>query len=265
MNRFGLGLMALSFFLLLPCAAQATEAAGKIGYMSGNLIAKRADGSIKVMVPKSEVMQGDMLETSKDSYAQVLMNDGSKMTLRPQSNLKIEAFQFNKEAPQEDNALFRLLKGGFRTVSGLIGKRGNPDAYQLRASGATIGIRGTDFTSRLCANDCDDGNAVRQAPATPAATSPPAPPIVEPDTGGVAEPGVYVTVHEGQIIMAQESGKSIDVGKGQTGFVNAQVIMQLPSTPKFMTIDKPIEVKESDAIGNKPSVAASSQSGCVVK
>jgi hypothetical protein len=109
------------------------------------------------MGPKSEVLAGDLLITAKDSYAQVQMNDGAQMTLRPHSNLKIEAFQFRKEEPQADNAVLRLLKGGFRTVTGLIGKRGNADAYKVRAASATIGIRGTDFTSRLCATrDCRD-------------------------------------------------------------------------------------------------------------
>ncbi|MDH2916445.1 MAG: FecR domain-containing protein [Gallionella sp.] len=144
---------------------QAAEVSGKIGYMSGALMAQRSDGTVKVMVPKSEVLEGDVLVTAKDSYAQVVMNDGTKMTLRPNSNLKIELYQFKKESPQTDNAVFRLMKGGFRTVTGLIGKRGNPDAYKLRAATATIGIRGTDFTSRLCATkDCaDDGEAAKPA------------------------------------------------------------------------------------------------------
>lgn len=152
----------------LPSYA-AAEVSGKIGYMSGGLVAQRADGSVKVMGPKSEVSEGDLLLTSKDSYAQVVMNDGTKMTLRPNSNLKIESYKFKTDAPQADAAVFRLLKGGFRTVTGLIGKRGNKDAYQLRAAAATIGIRGTDFTSRLCATkDCaDDGEAKPVKPAAP--------------------------------------------------------------------------------------------------
>ncbi len=142
---------------------QAAEVSGKIGYMSGALVAQRPDGTVKVMVPKSEVLEGDLLVTAKDSYAQVLMNDGTKMTLRPNSNLKIETYQFRQDAPKADSAVFRLLKGGFRTVTGLIGKRGNPDAYKLRAATATIGIRGTDFTSRLCAtqNCQDDGEVAK--------------------------------------------------------------------------------------------------------
>jgi hypothetical protein len=151
----------------IPVVAASPNAAGKIGYMSGTLIAKRADGSVKVMGRNAEVKSGDMLETSGASFAQVLMNDGTKMTLRPNSNLKIEVFQFKKEAPKDDSAVFRLLKGGFRTVTGLVGKRGNPDAYKLKASTATIGIRGTDFTSRLCVNkDCnDEAPAAQPAPA----------------------------------------------------------------------------------------------------
>ena len=143
--------------LMMAAVAQAAEVAGKVGYMSGTLVAQRADGTIKVMGPKSEVFAGDMLVTAKDSYAQVQMNDGAQMTLRPHSNLKIEEYQFNKQEPKSDNAVFRLLKGGFRTITGLIGKRGNADAYKVRTASATIGIRGTDFSSRLCATqNCRD-------------------------------------------------------------------------------------------------------------
>jgi len=149
-------LMAVAL-LMMAAVAQAAEVAGKVGYMSGTLVAQRADGTIKVMGPKSEVLAGDMLVTAKDSYAQVQMNDGAQMTLRPHSNLKIEEYQFNKQEPKSDNAVFRLLKGGFRTITGLIGKRGNADAYKVRTASATIGIRGTDFSSRLCATqNCRD-------------------------------------------------------------------------------------------------------------
>ena len=157
----------LCFTLLFMSASPllAAEVAGQIGYMSGALVAQRTDGTIRVMAPKSQVQEGDVLVTSKDGYAQVKMNDGTMMTMRPDSNLKIEAYQYKKEAPQADNAVFRLLKGGFRTVTGLIGKRGNPDAYKLRAATSTIGIRGTDFTTRLCNDkDCQDSSAKPQPP-----------------------------------------------------------------------------------------------------
>jgi hypothetical protein len=163
--------------------------------MSGTLVAQRADGTIKVLGPKSEVMAGDMLITAKDSYAQVKMDDGAQMTLRPNSNLRIEAFQFNQDAPQADNAIFRLLKGGFRTVTGLIGKRGNADAYKVRASTATIGIRGTDFSSRLCATkDCKDDDEAK-------ATHEVKPPVTQSQVVG------RVMLVQGELSAKEEDGK----------------------------------------------------------
>ena len=163
-------LFIAAMMLMLATVVQAAEVVGKIGYMSGALVAQRTDGTVKVLGPRSAVQAGDLLITAKNSYAQVLMNDGSRMTLRPNSNLRIESFQFNKEKPKADNAVYRLLKGGFRAVTGLIGKRGNADAYKVRTASATIGIRGTDFSSRLCATEeCkgDDDSAVEQAAVKP--------------------------------------------------------------------------------------------------
>ncbi len=150
-------LLSASLAIFSTLAQAAEEAIGKIGYMNGTLVAQRMDGTMKVLAPKSDVFAGDLLVTAKNSYAQVKMNDGTLMTLRPNSNLRIEGFQFREEAPEADSAVFRLLKGGLRTLTGLIGKRGNTDAYRMRTATATIGIRGTDFSARLCATQgCQD-------------------------------------------------------------------------------------------------------------
>lgn len=158
-----ISLLLAGLSLAMPVLAE--DVAGKVGSMNGVLVAQRADGTVNVMVPNSDVLAGDMLVTAKDSYAQVVMSDGSTLSLRPNSNLKIEDYQFRQDDPKNDSAIFRLLKGGFRTVTGLIGKRGNPDAYKLRAKTATLGIRGTDFIARLCATkDCaDDGDEPKPA------------------------------------------------------------------------------------------------------
>jgi hypothetical protein len=157
--------VSLAVISTMAQAAAASETAGRIGNMSGALVAQRPDGTVNVLAPKSEVFAGDLLITANNSFAQVNLNDGTQMTLRPNSNLRIEAFQFRKETPQADNVVLRLLKGGFRTVTGLIGKRGNADAYKLHTATATIGVRGTDFSTRLCTTrDCkDDETATKQA------------------------------------------------------------------------------------------------------
>jgi hypothetical protein len=57
------------------------------------------------------------------------------------------------EPEHKDNILFSLLKGGLRSVTGLLGKR-SPDAFKLNTATATIGIRGTHFGALFCNNDC---------------------------------------------------------------------------------------------------------------
>ena len=60
-------------------------------------------------------------------------------------------------APGSDSsrAFFRLVKGGFRTVSGLIGKASQDD-YRVNTPVATIGIRGTRYGVRICQGECAD-------------------------------------------------------------------------------------------------------------
>mgnify|MGYP003344719032 FL=1 len=119
-----LNMQALVFAVLNTLAMSAFAAgAGQVQHLSGTLTVQRADGSVRILSQKSEVAPGETLTTQKDSYAQINMADGSSLTLRPNTQVKIEAFQFNEGRPQEDNAFFRLVKGGLRTVTGLVGAR----------------------------------------------------------------------------------------------------------------------------------------------
>jgi hypothetical protein len=54
------------------------------------------------------------------------------------------------------------------------------------------------------------------------------------------EPGLYVTVHDGQIILSQGDTK-IDLGRGESGFTNGQALSRLSSTPGFMGGDKKLD------------------------
>jgi len=47
------------------------------------------------------------------------------------------------------------------------------------------------------------------------------------------EPGLYVTVHDGQVILSKGDQK-VDLGKGESGFTNDQLLTRLSSTPGFM-------------------------------
>ena len=105
---------------------------------------------LRLMGNGTPIHKGEVLTTGKGSFAIIKFNDGTRTTLRPNTVFKIEEFE---EEEGEENALFKLFKGGLRTVTGLISKK-NPDAFKLNTPLATIGIRGTDFSARLCEEDC---------------------------------------------------------------------------------------------------------------
>ena len=54
---------------------------------------------------------------------------------------------------ETSRAFFRLLRGGFRAVSGVIGKV-NQNEYRISTPVATIGIRGTDYVVVICDAAC---------------------------------------------------------------------------------------------------------------
>lgn len=94
---------------------------------------------------KSDVYADDLLKTGAKGRLQIRFSDGSRLSLKPDTEFKIAEYQFESDKPEEGKAIYKLLKGGMRTISGQIGKVDKED-YKLDAVVATIGIRGTDFS-----------------------------------------------------------------------------------------------------------------------
>jgi len=182
-------------FLSLFSAGVLAAGAGTVIHLSGTLSVQRPDGSVRILSQKSEVSPGDVLTTQRDSYAQINFTDGSSLTMRPNTQIKVEQYSFSQERPQEDSSFLRLLKGGLRTVTGLIGKRGNQDAYKIGTNTATIGIRGSSGDTVDNTGGCEG--------VTPGCEKLP--------------PGVYHTTYTGSYIMQNEGGTQI-IGEGQFGF-----------------------------------------------
>ena len=153
-----------------PATAQAsaTPSAGTVTLVTGHASAATPSGEIRELVKGGSVYSGEVITTSTASFVNVEFSDGGRVLLRPETRFAIERYQFaggteaaagapgqtQAQVPQE-NAFFRLLKGGFRAVSGLIGHTRRED-YAVQTPVATIGIRGTDYEVRYCNGDCAD-------------------------------------------------------------------------------------------------------------
>lgn len=127
-------------------SAWAGELAGTLTHTSGPITVRKADGTIKSLAINASVETGDLITTEKRTYARIRFRDNSEVILKPNTEFKVEQFGFKKDQPSEDKAVYNLIKGGLRTVSGQIGKRGDPDSYRMKTPTATIGIRGTTYT-----------------------------------------------------------------------------------------------------------------------
>lgn len=205
-------------FAILALAGGAAFAAGTITQLSGTLSVMRADGSVRILSQKSQVIVGDVLETQKDSYAQVKFDDGAEITLKPNTQFAVQAFAFKPAQPKEDNLVFRLIKGGLRAVSGLIGKRGDQDSYLVQTATSTVGIRGTTFDVDDCKTTLcrKAGGAGQDAQLSEE----------------MLEAAVYVSVRDGLVIVSNPAG-SVLLGAGQFGVAAAMNIRPqlLPGDP----------------------------------
>jgi len=156
---------ALPFVLALgPASAQA--AAGQVLFALGRVEIQRGEQTFAAQ-RGAPVEIGDTISTGPTGLAQVRLRDGALLSLRHGSTMKVEDFQLPQPAAAPvtpgapatgaaaagGRSVLRLLRGAFRTVTGLIGKSAG-DSYSVITPVATIGIRGTDYSAAYCSGDC---------------------------------------------------------------------------------------------------------------
>lgn len=144
---------------LLACAAwlawsaqAAAQAAGEVEFARGVGFVQTPGQGPRTLGRGAQLSEGDRITTADGASAIVRLQDGTRMTVRPNSELVLQQYRFRESAP-DNGMLLQMVRGGFRAITGLIAK-GSPDAARVQTSTATIGIRGTDFDARLCARDC---------------------------------------------------------------------------------------------------------------
>ncbi len=111
----GLGFVLLALVL---APAVAGTAVGTVTQLKGPLLLKRADGAIKAIALHSFVEQGDTLVTEKNTYAQLKFADDSEVTLRPDTQLKIEVLAYNAGAAENPDTVFVLTQGAVQIKTG---------------------------------------------------------------------------------------------------------------------------------------------------
>jgi hypothetical protein len=143
---------ALAAGLLVAAASALAQSAGQVEFSRGVGFAQTPGQTPRTLGQGLELREGDRLTTSDGGSAIIKLQDGTRMTVRPNSELVLSQYQFKENAP-DNGMLMQLVRGGFRAVTGLISKT-SPNAARVQTNTATIGIRGTDFDARVCTRDC---------------------------------------------------------------------------------------------------------------
>lgn len=157
--RLFLLLFAIAIFslpLVLYSADEPAAGAGKVVLATGQLTARAGDGSERRLKRADPIFSGDTVIVGENAVAQIRFSDGGLVALRSGSQFRVEDYRYEGKEDGNEKAVFSLLKGGLRTISGKIGKQ-NKENYEMKTPVATIGIRGTHYGVRLCLGDCGEG------------------------------------------------------------------------------------------------------------
>ncbi len=151
------GKKALVLVLLALVAMPVQAQVARVLEARGASVVERAGQPPRILGVGEKLDRLDVIRVARDSHAILEFNDRSRVTLRPNTVFRIDAY--NEGVPE--SVLFGLVRGGFRAVTGLLAKR-NPGAVRFQT--ATIDIRGTEFDARLCEDDCAQEERARPGP-----------------------------------------------------------------------------------------------------
>jgi len=125
----------------------ALAAAGKVEFVVGNVAAIGQDGRSRPLAKGADIDAGDTIQTG-DGRAQVRFIDGGFISLTPNTEFKVNEYNYSGKADGTEKGFFGLVKGGLRAVTGAIGHT-NKKTYLVNTPVATIGIRGTEFLATM--------------------------------------------------------------------------------------------------------------------
>lgn len=261
----------LGFCFASSLWAATAPVAGSASIVAGVVTAIAPDGKTRPLAKDDAVYSGDRIVTGAASYVRLGLLDGGSMVLRPNTEFAIVDFRFQPGVVDSavqvvppptpapviataatpslrvsgsegvgNGAFFRLARGGFRAVSGLVGKI-NREEYAITTPVATMGIRGTTFWSVAC-------DAVCAADPTVTAALPP---------GQAALGGTISAVDQGEIVIVSNAGQTVSVKASQYVLTTASgVHVTLPSLPAFLSGEQWLSSLEQ-VVASQPSATAS--------
>src|SRR3989440_4153026 len=149
-----LGVSGVAFCAAALALSARAEPAGKVLSADGDALVLRGSQILRLS-RGAAVESGDQIHTGSDGKVLIVFTDSGLVWIRANSDFVVDEYSYAQGG--REAAFFSLLKGGARSVTGLIGRRTRSN-FRLRVPVATIGIRGTDFSVLMCQRDCKDSD-----------------------------------------------------------------------------------------------------------
>lgn len=125
-------------------AHEGTAVAGKAVVVVGHASVVNARGE-RALASGASLAVGDTIETRTDGYVYVTTVDHGFISVRPNSSLGIERYDYDANAPERTIIKLVLNRGVVREISGK-GAQAAREHYRMNTPVAALGVRGTDFT-----------------------------------------------------------------------------------------------------------------------
>lgn len=131
-----------------PAAAPPDPVVARIALLTGSAQAIATGGQARALAEGSALFNGDTVRTEKASHAVLAFRDQSKVTVIAESEFKLEDVRFTGPSSDSGNFTVRIVRGGVRALTGLLGKS-NPKAVNFGIATAVIGLRGSGLDASL--------------------------------------------------------------------------------------------------------------------
>lgn len=217
-QQFGLALV-----LVLSAQAVWAEPVGKLVFAVRGVTVLHPAGGESEGSKGLELNAGDTVVTGEKGRAQLLMLDGARIALKPDSRFQIESYEPSVEQPLEgvvvasggnDTGVLNLIKGGMRAVSGTMTKA-NPGGLLVKTPVATMGIRGTGWKCVLAGGDT---------------------------------PKLFLKVVDGQVVVKTPFGDlAVNPGEIASVVIGEAARLELEESPEFLDDDDQSDQSEEES------------------
>ena len=206
-----------SFLRVLAACAAAAYAVMPLFAEAQVGIVRTIEGQVRVFSGKAEcaprygldVEEGDVVRTGDKAWAMLTMMDGAKITVRPDTEVRVDVYRYTEAGESAQNrAQFTLTRGAVRVTAGGIA-RGRNAGVLVNTPDASVTLRGADQDVAYI--------------------------LPQFSPRGDALVGAYGKSYAGEAIM-KNAGGTVTIKAGQVAFAETRVRKPpqvLPSDPYF--------------------------------